>query len=244
MQQLETNAKEMDNICEELQQLEENISDEYDAFSNRLNSQRRQQQEENAKDALKNAKTIDEARKIAVEKETAAQNAELAANANLAEPKKIINNLITKINTKVIQPQNTTPISMSVTIDPTKDVKSLLNTTNVKNSISLNDISNSKNNNSSSNRINSKSPINLKFSDIQDDEFNRFLEDPSKPNNQQQQLNSGNNNIQVETGQIEEDEDGNNPMVAAFKETLDSSDEDVTVLKKQLNKISIPLDEK
>ena len=72
MQQLETNAKEMDSICEELQMIEENIEDEYDSFSQNLNSKRRQQQEENAKDILKNAKSIDEARKIANEREAAA----------------------------------------------------------------------------------------------------------------------------------------------------------------------------
>jgi len=85
MQQLETNAKEMDLIGEELQLIEENIENDYESFSQSLNTKRRQQQEENAKDVLKNAKTIDEARKIAVQKEAAAA---AAAQAAATEPQK------------------------------------------------------------------------------------------------------------------------------------------------------------
>ncbi len=105
MQQLETNAKEMDSICEELQAIEEHMEDEYDEFSNNLNSKRRQQQEENAKDIMKNAKSVDEARKIAAEKEALAK---ALAEQNATEPQKVINQLMNKINTKIpIQPTNT-----------------------------------------------------------------------------------------------------------------------------------------
>jgi hypothetical protein len=232
MQQLEINAKEMDNICEELEHLEENINDEYEGFSNRLNTQRRQQQEENAKDVLKNAKSVDEARRLAKEREAAALAAEQEAVANLAaEPKKIINHLITK----VIPPTaaQTPQVSMSVTIDPIKAKNLAISnptaTSNVKNSISLNDVNG---------RAIVKSPINLKLSDnSQDDEFNRFLEVQPSKSGSQHQLNSPAN---VEHD--DEDEVGNNPMVAALKETLDSSDEDVSSINKKISSLAIPLD--
>lgn len=235
MQQLEINAKEMDNICEELAHLEENINDEYEGFSDRLNTQRRQQQEENAKDVLKNAKSVDEARRLAKEREAAALAAEQEAVANLAaEPKKIINHLITK----VIPPTaaQTPQVSMSVTIDPTKAknlaIANPTATSNVKNSVSLNDVNG---------RAIVKSPINLKLTDnSQDDEFNRFLETQPSKSGSQHQLNSANVAANVEHD--DEDEVGNNPMVAALKETLDSSDEDVSSINKKISSLAIPLD--
>ena len=236
MQQLEINAKEMDNICEELEHLEENINDEYEGFSNRLNTQRRQQQEENAKDVLKNAKSVDEARRLAKEREAAALAAEQEAVANLAaEPKKIINHLITK----VIPPTaaQTPQVSMSVTIDPTKAknlaIANPTATSNVKNSVSLNDVNG---------RAIVKSPINLKLSDnSQDDEFNRFLEAQPSKSGSQHQLNSP-ANAAANVEHDDEDEVGNNPMVAALKETLDSSDEDVSSINKKISSLAIPLD--
>lgn len=237
MQQLEINAKEMDNICEELAHLEENINDEYEGFSNRLNTQRRQQQEENAKDVLKNAKSVDEARRLAKEREAAVLAAEQEAVANLsAEPKKIINHLITK----VIPPTaaQTPQVSMSVTIDPTKAknlaIANPTATSNVKNSVSLNDVNG---------RAIVKSPINLKLSDnSQDDEFNRFLEAQPSKSGSQHQLNSANANVAANVEHDDEDEVGNNPMVAALKETLDSSDEDVSSINKKISSLAIPLD--
>lgn len=232
MQQLEINAKDMDNICEELQHMEENINDEYDAFSNKLNSTRRQQQEENAKEALKNAKSIEEAKKLAMEREAAAATAaeQAAGAANLAEPKKLINNFLNKLNTKVVQPNTPAPISMSVTIDPNSDVKNLLN---MKNSLSLNEINNKKNANGNLGqlRTNSKSPVNAKlFGDHHDDELNKFLEDNAKPSN------SNSHSLPSENGQPNDDDEevSVNPMVAAFNENIDSSDEDLTKLKDKL----------
>lgn len=242
MQQLEINAKEMDNICEELQNMEESIDKEYDSFSNQLNTQRRQQQEENAKDVLKNAKSIDEARRVAAEKEAAALAVEQAAAANMTEPKKIINQLITK----VIPPQGQpAPISMSVTIDPNNPNPKMTGKLNVsqgvKNSISLNEINNNKTSNANAKRPTSKSPNNFKFSDTQDEEFNRFLEDPFKGNSQTQ-LSASNNQILPSQEDDDDDASGNNPMVAAFKETLDSSDEDMSSISKKLNNLPINLD--
>lgn len=247
MQQLEINAKEMDNICEELQHMEEGIEEEYDSFSNRLNTQRRQQQEENAKDVLKNAKSIDEARRVAAEREAVLLAAQKATEANLAEPKKIINQLITK----VIPPQNQpASVSMSVTIDPnSKAAAGKLNPaaaaaasliqSGVKTSASLNDM-NSKGANHNQ-RATSKSPNNFKFSDIhQDDEFNRFLEDPVKTSgNSQANTPSVSNPASLPN---QDDEDDSNPMVAAFKETLDSSDEDLSTINKKLANIPASLE--
>jgi GTPase SAR1 family protein len=86
MQQLEINAKEMDKIVEELEGDEESCDDQYDLFTDGLNAKRRQQQEANAKDVLKNAKPIEEARRIAAEKEAARLKAEEEA---ASEPKKV-----------------------------------------------------------------------------------------------------------------------------------------------------------
>lgn len=243
MQQLETNAKEMDNICEELQHMEEGIEDEYDSFSNRLNTQRRQQQEENAKDVLKNAKSIDEARRIAAEREAAALAAQKNAEANMSEPKKIINQLVTKAS-QIIPPQNQqTPVSMSVTIDPNNKVAAAtgkltpgVNTvpSSVKASISMTEMNNNK----------SKSPNNFKLPE--DDEFNRFLEDPLKSGSSQATTPSGlgATTIAAAVADEDDDEDNANPMVAALKETLDSSDEDLSSMNRKLANIPANLDNK
>lgn len=239
MQQLETNAKEMDNICEELQHMEEGIEDEYDSFSNRLNTQRRQQQEENAKDVLKNAKSIDEARRIAAEREAAALAAQKTAEANMSEPKKIINQLVTKAS-QIIPPQNQqTSVSMSVTIDPNNKVAAAtgkltpgVNTVpaSVKASISMTEMNNK-----------SKSPNNFKLPE--DDEFNRFLEDPLKSGTSQATTPSGLATT-IAAADEDEDEDNANPMVAALKETLDSSDEDLSSMNRKLANIPANLDNK
>ncbi|RNA39810.1 rab 6 [Brachionus plicatilis] len=198
MQQLEINAKETDLICEELQMIEENIEVDYNNFIDTLNSKRRQQQEDNAKDVLKNAMSIEQARKVAQEKETAMAAARQQADLQLSEPKKVINNIINKINTKVHenlpQPQQ---VSMSVTIDPSK-----------------------KNTPSNLNKSQSMSPINLNIEELaHDDDLNRFLEDPVKT---EEKLD---NKKQTKYDEDEEEE-SNNPMVAAFKEEIDSSDEE------------------
>jgi hypothetical protein len=241
MQQLETNAKEMDLICDELQLLEENIDDEFETFTQSLNTKRRQQQEENAKEVLKNAMSVEQARQLAAEKEAAAA---AAAATNASEPKKVINNIINKINSTSIASQiipNSQNISMSVTIDPNKKmaVPSIVN----------------QNNNaapSGASTLNSKQKtqqVNRSSDNIyNDDELNRFLNDSSpsskpftKSMSTNESLNKLQANIKPNFGQSdypaadinqeedEEDEDGistNNPMVAAYKETLDSSDEE------------------
>ena len=200
MQQLETNAKEMDAICEELKMIEENMEGEYDQFSQNLNSKRRQQQEENAKDILKNAKSVDEARKIAAEKEAIAK---AQAEAQATEPQKVINQLMNKLNTKIPIQQLTSAkqnVSMSVTIDPNAINKPSISPNPSGFQLNLN---------------------NLTLDEHHDDELNRFLEDPVKNSN----LNT---NSQINLKQENDDDDdqvNNNPMVAAFKETLDSEDE-------------------
>lgn len=228
MQHLETNAKEMDAICEELQEIEENIDNDYDEFSMSLNTTRRQQQEENAKDILKNAKTIEEARKLAAEKEAAAAlSAQIEAQQ---DPKKAINQFINKINTKVTQiaqVSSPTPISMSVTVDTNdKKNKSL---TNLTNSISHNSLLNK-------NQTKNTNPINEL---PHDDELDRFLDDPFKTNKTLP------NTIPPETKAInknddddddDEDQIGNNPMVTIVKDTIDSSDE--SELKFKTNKLA------
>ena len=239
MQQLETNAKEMDAICEELQEIEENIESDYDAFSQNLNNARRQGAEENAKDILKNAKTIDEARKLAIEREAAAALA--AEQEAQTDPKKALNNFINKINNKVVSQiqQNvqthaaTTPISMSVTVDPNdKKHKSLANLTN---SISHNSLLNKMQTNPS------KSPI----SELpNDEELNRFLDDPFKPS---KATGVAHNNTSPEStanvkhnNKADDDDDDDeaangNPMVAIVKETIDSSDENDLVKQKEFS---------
>ncbi len=207
MQQLETNAKEMDSICEELQMIEENIEDEYDSFSQNLNSKRRQQQEENAKDILKNAKSIDEARKIANEREAAAAAAQAA---NASEPQKVINNLISKVAAKVPLPTGPTAVSMSVTIDPTK--------------------ANTKENS----KEKSKNPLSLTVDDLNssnhDEELNMFLNDSIKSGSRD---GSAGNLKSSNSNQLNDDDDEetfSNPMVAGFKETI--SDEEIVNMPK------------
>ena len=229
MQQLETNAKEMDAICEELQEIEGNIENEYDAFSQNLNTVRRKQQEENAKDVLKNAKSIDEARKIAAEKEAAAA---AAAEATASEPQKVINNLLNKMNTKGIIPtQPAQQISMSVTIDPNNPNSKSISPAGLSTSVSHNSLANKSQPKASPKPVQANK---LDFSN--DDELNRFLDDPFKPNSNLSKQSIPNSSsaqvISPAKATVQEDEDdeedetvANNPMVASFKETIDSSDE-------------------
>jgi hypothetical protein len=237
MQQLEINAKEMDSISEELQSIEENIENDYDTFTQGLNSKRRQEQEQNAKEILKNAKTVEEARRIAIEKE---KQAAAVAAANASEPQKVINNILNKINTKVAQlpiqpvlnksaPQ---PLSMSVTIDP-NTAKNIKNTKNKVDDFSSVILGN-------------------------DDELNKFLDDSFKSNvnssNQSTSINDNlsssklndklnnktNNNLNYENDNDDDDDENDenesanqNPMVAAFKETIDSTDEESEIVCKR-----------
>lgn len=215
MHQLEINARETDMICEELEMIEENIEVDYNKFIDSLNSKRRQQQEENAKDALKNAVSIDQARKLVQEKEAAMAVAKHQAESQLSEPKKVINNIINKINTKVNenlpQPQQ---VSMSVTIDPSKK-KTPSNLANSQ----------------------SKTPINLYMEELgYDDDLNSFLNDPVKS----EEKLEGNKKIES----ADDDEEViNNPMVTAFKEEIDSSDEENAKNKVKIQ-INVSDDEK
>lgn len=93
MQQLEINAKEFDLVNEELGYMEENINSDYEKLIDTLNNKRRVQSENLASEALKNAKSIEEARQLAIEREEARKRAELEANTG----KKIVNNLIQKV---------------------------------------------------------------------------------------------------------------------------------------------------
>lgn len=220
MQQLETNAREMDLMSDELKMLEENLDEEYDSFSQNLNTKRRQQQEENAKDVLKNAKSIDEARKAAADREAAEAAAAAAAAAN--DPKQaIINNIVNK--TKTILPaiqQTTQNVSMSVTVDP-KAVKSK-------------SISPSNNNNT-----NNKLPQSNDNPLLNDDELNSFLSSDIKKSDSKLKLDSVVPSVAKRVDHDDDDDDdeevGGNPMVAAFKETLDDEEDD------SVNRLSKPL---
>ena len=206
MQQLETNAKEMDAISEELQSIEESIETEYDSFSQTLNSKRRQEQEQNAKEIMKNAKTIEEARKLMIEKEKQMAEAAAMAAANASEPQKVINNILNKINTTVAQLPIPTgksappPVSMSVIIDPTS---SKTKKTDDLGSVLM----------------------------PNEDELNRFLDDSLKSSKSEQNLTGNKQHEDCE----EDDHELSNPMVAAFKENIDSSDED-TLSKAQIQR--------
>ncbi len=109
MQQLETNAKEMDTACEELEQMEQCMDDDYERFAESLNAARRREQEKQApQHVLKNAKSIDEAKRAAAEREQKEKElqARLAAapiNLNADDPKLIVNQIITKVNAKIQQ---------------------------------------------------------------------------------------------------------------------------------------------
>lgn len=212
MQQLETNAKEMDAICEELQLIEENIENDYDSFSQNLNSKRRQQQEENAKDILKNAKSVDEARKIASQKEALAAAAQAA---NATEPQKVINNILSKVAAKVPLPQAPASVSMSVTIDPNKP--------------------------NGKDKANSKIKLSLSAEDLNtsnhEDELNMFLNDSMKPSPKESLsgVKTSNNHLDDD-----DEETFNNPMVASFKETV-SSDEEINKPKIIAEKFGLEL---
>jgi hypothetical protein len=109
MQQLETNAKEMDGTCEELEQQEQCIDEHYERFAETLNAARRREQEKQApQEVLRNAKTVEEAKRAAQEREQKEREltARLAAqpiNLNADDPKLIVNQIITKINSKIQQ---------------------------------------------------------------------------------------------------------------------------------------------
>ena len=196
MQQLETNAKEMDGISEELQSIEESIETEYDSFSQTLNSKRRQEQEQNAKEIMKNAKTIEEARKMMIEKEKQMAEAAAIAAANASEPQKVINNILNKINTTVAQlpiptGKSAPPVSMSVIIDPMSSK--------------------------------TKKPDDLGAVMMpNEDELNRFLDDSVKSSHSEHNISGNKPQEDCE----EDDHELSNPMVAAFKENIDSSDEE------------------
>lgn len=193
MQQLETNAKEMDLISEELTEHETKNEEEYEAFSDSLNNLRRRDAELNARDVLKNAKSVDEARKSAAQRESMEK---AKALANATEPEKMINNLKDKINSTVsgtiLQPKEKAPVSMSVTLDQDKlKPQKKLQT-------DLNDF----------------------LPQPTEDDFNQFLE------TELSQSNSQNLNKQNTTSDIDEDEPSQgNPMVAGFRDTIDSDDD-------------------
>lgn len=91
MQQLETNAKEMDAMGEELDEHDDHLSEEYAVFSDLLNNKRRQESELNAKDVLKDAKSLDEARKLAIQRKNLEQ---AKALEEASEPQKMLNKVL------------------------------------------------------------------------------------------------------------------------------------------------------
>lgn len=222
MQQLETNAKEMDTMCDELRAFEDNLEDEYNSFSQNLNSKRRQEQEENAKDALKNAKSIDEARKIAAEREAAEAAASAAVLADpqkiLNDPKNALNSIIKQINTKVIQPvQPVNQLSLSVTIDPKASAKAGTAAKSPKPS-------------SAATPLNDQALLN-------DDELNKFLASDFATTTRSESNHRLDSQTVPKLDEEDDDDDddedgvGANPMVAKFVETVDVSDDDSTARK-------------
>lgn len=202
MQQLEINAKEMDMQVEELELHEANVENDYEQFTDTLNNKRRVESELNAQSVLKNAKSIDEARKIALEKE---QREKAKALANATEPQKMINNIRDKIHTKIPQlekiesslaPKN---VSMSVTIEPEKMPKQSTG------GAAFND---------------------LKLPPHNEDEFDMFLNNMPESKSLQ---NLG-KQIAHEDSEDDEKESYGNPMVAGFKETIDSDEDDISQL--------------
>jgi hypothetical protein len=98
MQQLETNAKEMDTVNEELGVIETSENENYETFTDSLNNKRRTESEQLASDVLKNAKTIDEAKKEALKREETEKAKQAAAQS---DGKKVISNIISKLTPNV-----------------------------------------------------------------------------------------------------------------------------------------------
>lgn len=207
MQQLETNAKEMDAILEDLSQTEDKVDDDYALFADSLNSKRRQESELNAGDVLKNAKSLEEARKLALERE-ARERAK--AEAEATEPEKMLNQLKNKLNTtvpgleglvtSVVKPVKPQAVSMSVTVDPDQLGK-----------------------------VGKRQPGGV--AQLQDykppeDDFDQFLANDSSHNKSTGSSYSLNKDPPVDNSDEDEDAADSNPMVASFKEEIDSEDED------------------
>ena len=120
MQQLETNAKEMDTVNEELGLIETSESENYESFTTSLNNKRRTQSEQQASDVLKNAKTIDEAKKEASEKEEIEKAKQAAAQS---DGKKIFSNILSKIapNIEITLTSKTQTTTNDLTTNPNKN---------------------------------------------------------------------------------------------------------------------------
>lgn len=204
MQQLETNAKEMDGVLEDLSQTEDKVDDDYALFTDSLNSKRRQESELNAGEVLKNAKSVEEARKVALERE-ARERAK--AQAEATEPEKMLSQLKSKLNTVVpgleglVASKVKAQASMSVTVDPDQLGKA------------------------------SKKQSGTKLQDFKppEDDFDQFLANDSSHNKSAGSSCSLNKNQLAGNSDDDGDDEGGvdaNPMVASFKEEIDSEDED------------------
>jgi len=199
MQQLETNAKEMDQISEELTEHDDNTALDYEAFSDTLNSKRRQESELNAKDVLKNAKSLEEARRLAVKKQELEKARELA---EATEPQKIINKALTTVLAKtgadkILSEAKPKEVSMSVTLD---EAQLVAKTT------------------SSKTKISNIQEFQVKTNE---DELNQFLGSGGNM--------SGSSAPTGGQEEDEDEDRGvcGNPMVSGFRDTIDSEDERV-----------------
>ncbi len=206
MQQLETNAKEMDQISEELNEHDDNTANDYEKFSDTLNSKRRQESELNAKDVLKNAKSLEEARKLAIKKQELEKAKELA---QATEPQKIINRALTTVLSKtgadkILNESKPKEVSMSVTLDETQIIGKKQPT-------------------STKGQITNITEFHVKTND---DELNQFFGSGGNYSG-----SNGLNGSGVEAQEEDDDDDDRvntgNPMVAGFKETIDSDDEKI-----------------
>jgi hypothetical protein len=123
MQQLETNAKEFDTINEQLGFVEINVKNEYELFQTNLNQKRRIQTEALASDALKYAKTMEQAREDA---ENAAKSS--ATSQKITDGKKFVDTIIEKITPTtltIIKPTEST-ISFKKTSTENKAITNAL----------------------------------------------------------------------------------------------------------------------
>lgn len=197
------------------------------------------------------------------EKAVQAQLAQSALDLN-QDPKQIVNQIISKINTKLPIGQTETSAAASVKLDP--NMASNLTSKEIQNAILRQQ---QQQQNSTTKLQPNKSPSNSQISPAKsnahaalssidgfslnhDDELNRFLDDPFKaaaaatfatksPSrdklSQPEQVQPAALNNVHESDDDDDDDDANgNPIVAAYKETIDSSDEEKIKSQAKLNK--------
>ena len=213
--------------------MEQCVEADYEAFAANLNELRRKEQEKQApQEALKNARTVEEAKRLAAERETRqrAQQAQLAAaplNLNVDNPKLIVDQIVSKIASSVApiisstgsssshsSANGTQATSLSIKIDPS----SVLTGRDIQNAILKQQLQQEQ---SSSNKTATKAARSSAADSnsaaataVEEDnsELNRFLlaDDPFK----QQAMSKGYSNAQMSaklaaSNQLQEDKPNN-----------------------------------